>query len=550
LETPIDEVADALASADLFSAVEKDTLRTLAKSSRPVDVRAGEVVIRKGDPGSSFYVVRSGLLEVQGESGERVRLLRVGVPFGELALLSRRARTATVRAVRDSELWELPAAAFDSLLDADFGFARATVRALAALVVESDPALHTNTPPRVFAVLGLHVDAPVQPVVDAFARRGHVRVFRAGDAGSSNTWGQAVEATEKSQEALVLVATDVRDEWFEFCGREADRVLAVADCGNNFEPLQELQPVDLVLVGRVSAERVRNGRSRVAVRACHPTDDETTHDAFDRIVRRVTGTSVGIVLSGGGARGAAHIGVLKALQDAGIVIDRFGGTSMGALIGALSACGKSPDAVRGLLRRELVERKPFADYAIPRVALIRANRARSMLERLFSRRMIEELNRDFFCVSADLVTAETVVHREGPIVAAVGASMSLPGIAPPVRDGERLLVDGGVLNNLPIEVMLEAHEGPVVAVDVLARGAPGRGRNRQLPTIVETLARSSTLASRSNADLQRERAALPIVPDLQGIGLLEFKRFDEIVDAGRRAAHVALAGGVPRELIS
>jgi predicted acylesterase/phospholipase RssA len=193
-----------------------------------------------------------------------------------------------------------------------------------------------------------------------------------------------------------------------------------------------------------------------------------------------------------------------------------------------------------------VERKPFSDYAIPRVALIRAKRARSLLDRLFGTAAVEELPRDFFCVSADLVSAETVVHRRGSLVTAVGASMSLPGLSPPIRDGDRLLVDGGVLDNLPIEVMAATDEGPVIAVDVLARGLPGArrasrsARSGGLPSIVETLARSSTLASRGRADRQRALATLAIVPDLDDVGLLDFGRFDAIVDAGRRATEKAL----------
>ena len=282
-------------------------------------------------------------------------------------------------------------------------------------------------------------------------------------------------------------------------------------------------------------------------RSHHLVDAASSRDAIDRAVRRVLGTSVGVVLSGGGARGIAHIGALAALHDAGVVVDRIGGTSMGALVGALAASGRSPATIRTTLHAELVDRKPFADYAIPRVSLIRAGRARAMLERLFGDTTIEELARNYFCVTADLASAERVVHRSGSVVLAVGASMSLPGIAPPVRDGRRLLVDGGVLDNLPVEVMAAENEGPVIAVDVLARGAPGArraarsGRQAQLPSIVETLARSSTLASRGRADQQRELATLAVVPELSDVGLLEFARFDEIVEAGRRAAEAALA---------
>jgi predicted acylesterase/phospholipase RssA len=152
-------------------------------------------------------------------------------------------------------------------------------------------------------------------------------------------------------------------------------------------------------------------------------------------------------------------------------------------------------------------------------------------------------------MSSDLVSAEPVAHRRGPVVEAVGASMSLPGVAPPVRVGERLLVDGGVLDNLPVQTMVSTDEGPVIAVDVLARGMPGARRTSRtgkalpLPGIVETLARSTTLASRRSAEGQRALAALTIAPDLADVSLFDFRRFDEIVATGRRAAERALADG-------
>ncbi len=548
----IDEVVDAIASVGVFASVGRPALRELAAGSDLLTPLAGECVLRRGEPGDAFYIVRSGLLVVLGGPGdtERVRLLRAGVPFGELALLAGKPRTATVQAVRDSEVWRVSKSAFDALVDTDAAFARAMVRALTQLVFESRPASASHAPSsQVLAVLPLHQGAPVPEVVDGLTNTlhpGQVRVFSEPD-GDSATWGRVVESLERADPYVVLVASAERDEWFRFCEREADRVVVVARAGATFEPLSRGIRPDLVLFGSAGRGAVGQALRTLSPRNHHLVGGPHDAAAIGRAARRLTGRSLGLILSGGGARGAAHIGVLQALDDVGIAIDRLGGTSMGALVGALAASGMSPRAIETTLRRELVERKPFADYAIPRVALIRAKRARSLLDRLFGDISVEELPRDFFCVSADLTSAETVVHRRGSLVTAVGASMSLPGLAPPIRDGDRLLVDGGVLDNLPIEIMAATTEGPVLAVDVLARGLPGArraarpGRQMQLPSILETLARSSTLASRGRADRQRALATLAIVPRLDGIGLLDFGRFDAIVEAGRRATEEALA---------
>jgi predicted acylesterase/phospholipase RssA len=291
--------------------------------------------------------------------------------------------------------------------------------------------------------------------------------------------------------------------------------------------------------------------ARLEPRGHHLVDRRDETAGLRRAVRRITGRSVGIVLSGGGARGFAHIGVLQALADAGVTIDRFAGVSMGSLVGALAARELSPAQIASSLRRELVDRRPFSDYGVPRISLIRANRARAMLERLLGPALIEELAHDYFCVTADLVSAEAVVHRSGSLVIAVGASMSLPGLAPPLRDGPRILVDGGVLDNLPVETMMRAEAGPVIAVDVMGRSVPGARRSsrkgEQLPNLLETVARSTTLASRGRAEVQRDRATVAIVPELRDVGLLDFARFDSVVDAGRRAAEEVL--GDARKLL-
>ena len=547
---PLDDLVAALSSAPLFAGLDRPLLERLASAIRPLAVRAGECVVNEGDEGDTFYVLRSGLLQVvAGPASERVRLLRAGVPFGELALLGSRTRTATIRALRDSEVWCLSREAFDELLASEADFARTMVHALTQLVFESRPQPAPRGLPSVIAIVALHPGAPTGAVVDAFAATlppATVHALHPPEDATPSCWAHTVEAAERDHDVVLLVASHHRDEWFAFCMREADRTVAVAERSASIEApdttsaLDTTSRPDLVLFGAVGGGVARI-LALVEPRAHHLVSPYDQPAALGRAVRRITNRSIGIVLSGGGARGLAHIGVLEALSDAGIRIDRFGGVSTGALIGALAARESSPKRIAADLRRELVDRRPFRDFAIPRIALIRARRARAMLERLLGSARIEDIAHDFFCVSADLVSAEAVVHRSGPLVTAVGASMSLPGLAPPLRDGPRILVDGGVLDNLPVETMLRAEAGPLIAVDVLARGVPGARRpNRwgepQLPSLLETVARSTTLASRQRAEAQRTLATIAIVPELRDIGLLDFSRFDAIVDAGRRAA--------------
>jgi predicted acylesterase/phospholipase RssA len=164
-----------------------------------------------------------------------------------------------------------------------------------------------------------------------------------------------------------------------------------------------------------------------------------------------------------------------------------------------------------------------------------------MLERVFGELQVEELPRALFTVSADLLSSRTIVHRRGSLVEAVGASMSIPGLAPPVARAGRLLVDGGVLNNLPVDLMADAHEGPVVAIDVVRRlELEHQSETPPLPSIMETMTRATVLGSVERAERNRSLATLVISPDVQDVGLGVFTALDRAVAAGYAAAEAAL----------
>jgi predicted acylesterase/phospholipase RssA len=272
--------------------------------------------------------------------------------------------------------------------------------------------------------------------------------------------------------------------------------------------------------------------------------------------RRLAGRSTGVVLSGGGARGFAHIGVLEELLAAGVTIDRVGGVSCGAWIGAMFALGMDPDEIDARCYEDWVRRNPLTDYTFPRTAMIRGQRVRAVFERNLPG-LIEELPRDYFCVSCDLVAGELIVHREGPLDVAAAASQCLPGLAPPVALDGRLLIDGGVLNNLPVDVMAATREGPVIAVDVTTRYRPpasdGQRRRRSSnanglwdnhtprPSVLETISRALVLGSVDTEQAAREHADIVIQPVEPDVGMLEWHQLDRVRERGRRAAREVLA---------
>ena len=276
--------------------------------------------------------------------------------------------------------------------------------------------------------------------------------------------------------------------------------------------------------------------------------------------RRLAGRSIGLVLSGGGARALAHLGVLQELEQTGIVIDRFGGASMGAIVAGLAARGATAGEMIELSRRLVLDSNLSNDYTVPAYSLIRGEKSRRALERVFGDVRIEELPRRWFCVASDLVARELIVHRTGLMADAVYSSMALPGIYPPIPtpDG-RLLVDGGVMDNLPVETMARRAEGPIIAVDVSQRlvrapsaARPGlerlaqrarrllTGHERPMPPLRETIHWTIALGSNDTVASGMRHADLVISPRVEGIGILDWKQLPRAVEIGRQAAREAL----------
>ena len=269
------------------------------------------------------------------------------------------------------------------------------------------------------------------------------------------------------------------------------------------------------------------------------------------MARRLAGRSMGMVLGGAGARSLAHLGVIEVLLDAGAPIDRVGGVSLGAFIGALLAAGNDSAAIDACCYDEWVRRNPINDYTIPRASLIKGRKVQTMLARLFGDTQIEQLSRAFYCASVDLEHGSLTIDRHGPLADAIAASIALPLIAPPIRREQSLLIDGSLLDNLPLAPMSASGEGPVLAVDMkgaeeqpagtaAAQPAEAIGAPRRLPPLTDTMARIALLSSANTDEAARLHADLAIDVPLSGVGLLEFHQIDAARSAGRKAAQAAL----------
>jgi predicted acylesterase/phospholipase RssA len=336
----------------------------------------------------------------------------------------------------------------------------------------------------------------------------------------------------------VLLVADGTPQWRAFCLRDADRILAVTSGTPDRNVPRDVVGCELVALDvPVGSGALSEVADVLRPHGTHVVRAATLDEDCARLARRLTGRSVGLVLSGGGARALAHIGVIAELQAAGITIDRIAGVSMGALIGGLFALGMDAEEIDARCYCDWVRRRPLGDYTLPRRSLIRGDRVKTLIAEACGPAHIEELARAFFCQSVDIRDGETVVHAHGPLHSAIAASMCVPLLGPPQRHGGRLLVDGGVRDNLPAARMALAGEGPVIAVDAGPPTSTGDGS----PGLYVTLVRVMALGAADTRATAALHADLVVRPQTDGIGIFEFHQLDRAVAAGRRAAAQALA---------
>ena len=293
-------------------------------------------------------------------------------------------------------------------------------------------------------------------------------------------------------------------------------------------------------------------------------NEELPQDNLDvsRLARRLGNVSVGLVLGGGGARAYAHLGMLKVFQEEGIPIDILGGTSMGAFLGALFIMGKSVEEILEISRDNWRKLNSPLSWTLPRIAFIKAKRIRNLVHDIFGDILIEELPIPFFCVAGDLVSGQEVVLGSGKLYEAILASGALPGFFSPVPRNNMYLVDGGVVNNVPGDVLKKQGIDMVIAVDVtperevyLAPKEELSSAIRAEPNILRrTFGRIRRLRSKfgtillpriimrviaiEGLEITRTKARhfdIHIKPNLEDFDLFDFKRLPDIVDIGEQA---------------
>jgi NTE family protein len=251
---------------------------------------------------------------------------------------------------------------------------------------------------------------------------------------------------------------------------------------------------------------------------------------------------IGLALGSGAARGLAHIGVLAALQKLGIRIDMISGTSMGALVGAVFAKGEDIDSMKELAVELGAKRFSFlVDPALPTTSLISGRKIDSMLTSIFGEVEFPELDVPFVCSATDIESGQEVILNQGLVKTGVKASCSIPVILAPTRYDGRFLVDGALVNPVPVSLLKRMGADIVIAVNVVSvesgnsQGDSTKKSKQKTPNILSIAFQTVNIVSSQKLLACQSEADIVINPQVSHIGRGDFHRVDELVLEGERA---------------
>jgi NTE family protein len=555
-----------LADLALFHGIDEAALAAIEAEFTRIGVPGGGTLFVQGDASTALYVIVYGRLAAIVEDGSGPRVIAhfgAGEVVGEMGLISHMPRSATLVALRDCELLRLDQSAFEHLVTRHPDALLYIARQLTTRLLATTRRAPISEAPRTVML------APTAPgVLCRTLAEGLAEAMRAlGESvlvlGVENAAGQETEwfhVVESTHDRVIYVGALDDAGWTQRCLRQCDRILLVARAGDpppDVLPIRPAlirdlrRPVELVLVNATAANRPHGAGAWLErmefdlhchVRLGHLGD-------LRRLARLLLRRATGIALSGGGARGLAHIGVVRALREGGVPLDLFGGTSMGAIIGGLAALNYDHRQIVEMARVAFIEGQPFRDLTVPFVALLRGRRVSKMLRYAFGENRVEDTWCPFFCISTNLTARERKIHRTGPMWAAMRASISLPGLLPPFIDNNEVLVDGAMIDNFPSDIVSELQRGPVIGCDV-SRETGLRSHadrlderslwwllfrsRRQAPNIIKVLMASGTVSSKIQQQQCRLNADILLEPPLESVSMLDWDAYLRAIEIGYR----------------
>jgi len=593
--------------APIFGKISTEQWAVLKNLIEWVHIDGGEQVIKKGAPSDSIYFLLQGRLTVltQDEDGKPVKIGEVikGQSVGELGFFSDKPRSADVYANRDSTLIRFDREAMEQTSKL---FPDLMIHVMNTVIRRASNQLSSEAPmmdeSRNIAILYEGKNGFAESFIEKFAevlsRQGKCTVINKviidDLADQQNLYHlkegstkeirrqKLLEQFELENEFLLLCAADEDDIWLHQAIRQSDVLCILKSQGDGFE----LNHVEDIIFNQSEFNKLKekhlimlhpNGDSRPKgthemlkkrpVKMHHHVRMDRLGD-IERIVRFLTNKAIGIAFAGGGAKGLAHIGVILSFRKKHIPIDFFAGTSVGAIGSAIGAMDLDDAGTVDICKR-LAEDAPTRSRnmnLIPFISLMKGKDLDSYTSKYFGGLMIEDLWINFGCVASNLTTKSKVEITSGRLDQAIRSSIALPGIFTPFVSNNDLWVDGGVIDNLPIDLLTKNNVGKKVIVTLDAQRSyelgyeqvPDsweyffqkiRGIKYPIPKLSTIIMESMILASYSKYGDAIKTADLHLKPPVSKIGLLQWGKHKKVVEIGKKYTEDMLEEEVIQKLL-
>jgi len=574
---PVNDIAEFLATCPVFSGMSTAEIEELACVFRTASHPSGTILLKQGGYSDAIYFLRSGRLAVRIQRGmerETVAMLQPPEAFGELSFLTGKQCVADVEVVVDSEVVYLPREAMPEAGPKRDAVMRGLLGALAtrlqvtmqrgATAVEPPVVLIRNYPhwaaPRAFAA----------ELATSLARQTGLRTLvmnigaeRSGDLVETSERTAVIDVGDDPVSGMRATVARLLHDLTGFhnvllntigpkSAALADEIQDLANFRGYLQgpgdPLPEIPPGEKIPDFIVQASErptlpILSG-SRQLIREAAESEDAFLRGqpvtpifrrTVDSIARRIAGLQVGLALGGGAAWGWAHIGILEALEKAGLPIDMIAGCSMGSVIGSLYVTGHSTGDLRDIAAYWNNRTGRFIEWRFWRMCMISERALRKVFVGYFGDRAMNRTDLPFWANAVDIEAGEEHAIRDGLIVDCLRSSIALPGLLPPHARPPRLLVDSGIMNPVPAVLLREMGCNYAVAVNAMAAPGTTTMSARYPFNAFQVMMKCMFVMGHEIGQRAEQAANIVFTPDLSGINLLQFKRSAEIIECGRRA---------------
>jgi NTE family protein len=618
---------------DFLGIEDPESMLSIWSRVQLVDLPAGDVLLRHGDPSDAIYLVLNGRLSASLPGTPRRVLGEIGrgEMIGEMGVIQGTSRSADVEALRDSILLKILADDFRQLLDQHPHVAIPMVRSLLKRIASNNekgefrkrvinicllPLDSTATEenpldmPELIkhfaeALSVAHLGNPLDMPEASKQKNASVAIHLPEDVDSrllqSIQPGLAegspheiqrhllsqLEHVERNTDFQLLVAQPTDSIWTRICLRQADVVLVFASSTGSpqLTPLEKrffsgespliskttslclVHPADQVIPREtrlwLEARPYLSGSISDTKPTSHYHLRHSNKKDMARLARIVSGNAIGLVLAGGGARGFVQVGIIEALEEAGVEWDYCGGTSMGSYIAGASAMGKTANTIKEIILEYFAD-NPTSDYNwLPTISIVRGKKREHLTERGLRKLAqlaeheqvyLEDSWKPVFFIATNYSQVKMQVLRQGLMSSAIVSSSAIPAALPPEIWRGDILIDGGVFNNYPVDVMFDQGARYVIGVtmekldyrpvtferipspvallwDRLVR-PKNRQRYRGVPSISTMVFRSVVMASIEHQRRMHEVADLSFNPTIRGVGMLDWKAAEKLFDIG------------------